>query len=90
MYQFFIPNLGIILPVYYRRYKLASSVNLYRFTHLRRFPQRGNLRKLFVGEASPIPFDCHLGCRLRIYSEYFLVTDFFAICIEVQFSINEK
>ncbi len=37
----FIPNLGIILPTYYRRYKLASSVNLYRFTHLRRFPPEG-------------------------------------------------
>ena len=67
----FIPNLGIILPVYYRRYKLASSVNLYRFTYLRRFPQRRNFRKLLVGEASPIPFERHLRCRLRIHSEYF-------------------
>ena len=41
----FIPNLGIILPVYYRRYKLASSVNLYRFTHFLDFPLRCNLRK---------------------------------------------
>ena len=61
----FIPDLGIILPVYYRRYKLASSVNLYRFTYLRRFPQMRNLRKLLVGEAFPIPFDRHLRCRLR-------------------------
>ena len=30
----FIPNLGIILPAYYRYYKLASSANLYRFTNL--------------------------------------------------------
>ena len=67
----FIPNLGIILPVYYRRYKLASSVNLYRFTYLRRFPQMRNLRKFLVGEAFPIPFDRHLRCRLRIHSEYF-------------------
>lgn len=67
----FIPNLGIILPVYYRRYKLASSVNLYRFTYLRRFPQRRNFRKLLVGEASPIPFERHLRCQLRIHSEYF-------------------
>ena len=67
----FIPNLGIILPTYYRRYKLASSVNLYRFTHLRRFPQRRNFRKLLVGEASPIPFERHLRCQLRIHSEYF-------------------
>ena len=67
----FIPNLGIILPTYYRRYKLASSVNLYRFTYLRRFPQRRNFRKLLVGEASPIPFERHLRCRLRIHSEYF-------------------
>ena len=67
----FIPDLGIILPAYYRRYKVASSVNLYRFTYLRRFPQRRNLRKLLVGEASPIPFERHLRCQLRIHSEYF-------------------
>ena len=67
----FIPNLGIILPTYYMRYKLASSVNLYRFTYLRRFPQRRNFRKLLVGEASPIPFERHLRCQLRIHSEYF-------------------
>ena len=67
----FIPNLGIILPAYYERHKLASSVNLYRFTYLRRFPQRRNFRKLLVGEASPIPFERHLRCRLRIHSEYF-------------------
>ena len=30
----FITNLGIILPIYYERYKLASSANLYRFTNL--------------------------------------------------------
>ena len=67
----FIPDLGIILPAYYRRYKVASSVNLYRFTYLRRFPQMRNLRKLLVGEAFPIPFDRHLRCRMRIHSEYF-------------------
>ena len=55
----------------YRRYKLASSVNLYRFTYLRRFPQMRNLRKLLVGETFPTPFDRHLRCRLRIHSEYF-------------------
>ena len=58
------------MPVYCRRYKLASSVNLYRFTYLRRFPQRRNFRKLLVGEASPIPFERHLRCQLRIHSEY--------------------
>ena len=58
------------MPVYCRRYKLASSVNLYRFTYLRRFPQRRNFRKLLVGEASSIPFERHLRCQLRIHSEY--------------------
>ena len=64
----FIPNLGIILPTYYMRYKLASSVNLYRFTYLRRFPQRRNFRKLLVGEASPIPFEHHLPMMAARFS----------------------
>ena len=48
----FIPNLGIILPVYNRRYKLASSVNLYRFTIF---------ANPLVGATSPIPFEHHLS-----------------------------
>ena len=51
----FIPNLGIILPVYNRRYKLASSVNLYRFTYLRRFPQRRNFRNCLLGKHPQSP-----------------------------------
>ena len=57
----FIPDLGIILPAYYRRYKVASSVNLYRFTHFLDFPFGAIFANLLVGEASPIPFERHLG-----------------------------
>ena len=66
-YSQFGNNSAIILVLH----KVASSVNLYRFTYLRRFPQRRNFRKLLVGEASPIPFERHLRCQLRIHSEYF-------------------
>lgn len=61
----FIPDLGIILPAYYRRYKVASSVKLYRFTRLRRFPQRGNLCKFsLLGEhpQSPLNDTYGVGC----------------------------
>ena len=90
MYQFFISNLGIILPVYYRCYKLASSVNLYRFTYLRRFPQRRNFRKLLVGGSIPNPLWTPPAVSAAHSFWILLLTDFCAICIEVQFSINEK
>ena len=67
----FIPNLGIILPAYHRRYKLASSVNLYRFTHFLDFPFGAIFANLLVGEASPIPFDRYLRYRLLVHSERF-------------------
>ena len=99
MYQFFIPNLGIILPVYYRCYKLAwrfciKRKNLYRFSHLNDLPvppdSVDKSSQLLVGEASPIldkfaSWERHLRCRLRIHSEYFYLVTFYAICIEVQF-----
>ena len=67
----FIPKLGIILPIYYERYKLASSVNLYRFTHFLDFPFGAIFANLLVGEASPIPFDRYLRYRLLVHSERF-------------------
>jgi len=67
----FIPNLGIILPVYYRRYKLASSVNLYRFTHFLDFPFGAIFANLLVGAASPIPFEHHLPMMAARFSIVF-------------------
>ena len=48
--------------------KQCKPVQVYSFSW---FPLWVNLRKLLVGEASPIPFERHLWCRLRIHSEYF-------------------
>ena len=48
--------------------KQCKPVQVYSFSW---FPLWVNLRKLLVGEASPIPFERHLGWRLRIHSEYF-------------------
>ena len=64
MYQFFIPNLGIILPVYYRRYKLASSVNLYRFTHFLDFPSGSIFVNCLLGQhpQSPLNATSGVGC----------------------------
>ena len=71
VYRLFIPNLGIILPIYYWALQIGKQckpVQVYSFSW---FPLWVNLRKLLVGEASPIPFERHLWCRLRIHSEYF-------------------
>ena len=48
--------------------KQCKPVQVYSFSW---FPLWVNLRKLLVGVASPIPFERHLWCRLRIHSEYF-------------------
>lgn len=48
--------------------KQCKPVQVYSFSW---FPLWVNLRKLLVGAASPIPFERHLRCRLRIHSEYF-------------------
>ena len=60
----FIPNLGIILPVYYRRYKLASSVNLYRFTHFLDFPSGSIFVNCLLGQhpQSPLNATYGVGC----------------------------
>ena len=60
----FIPNLGIILPVYYRRYKLASSVNLYRFTHFLDFPAGSIFVNCLLGKhpQSPLNATYGVGC----------------------------
>ena len=60
----FIPNLGIILPAYYRRYKLASSVNLYRFTHFLDFPAESIFVNCLLGKhpQSPLNATCGVGC----------------------------
>ena len=57
----FIPNWGTILPAYYRRYKVASSVNLYRFTRLRRFPQRGIFVNCLFGKHPQSPLNATWG-----------------------------
>ena len=60
----FIPNLGIILPVYYRRYKLASSANLYRFTHFLDFPSGSIFVNCLLGKhpQSLLNATCGVGC----------------------------
>ena len=50
------------------RYKLASSVNLYRFTHFLDFPFGAIFANLLVGEASPIPFEHHLPMMATRFS----------------------
>jgi len=60
----FIPNLGIILPAYYRCYKLASSVNLYRFTHFLDFPAGSIFVNCLLGKhpQSPLNATYGVGC----------------------------
>ena len=60
----FIPDLGITLPVYYRRYKLASSVNLYRFTHFLDFPSGSIFVNCLLGQhpQSPLNATYGVGC----------------------------
>ena len=60
----FIPNLGIILPAYYERHKLASSVNLYRFTHFLDFPSGSVFVNCLLGKhpQSPSNATCGVGC----------------------------
>ena len=60
----FIPNLGIILPAYHRRYKLASSVNLYRFTHFLDLPSGSIFVNCLLGKhpQSPLNATCGVGC----------------------------
>ena len=55
----------------FNKNKLASSVNLYRFTHFLDFPFGAIFANLLVGAASPIPFERYLRYRLRIHSERF-------------------
>ena len=43
---------------------MASSVNLYRFTHFLDFPSGAIFANLLVGEASPIPFERYLETDL--------------------------
>ena len=60
----FIPDLGIILPAYYRRYKLASSINLYRFTHFLDFPSGSIFVNCLLGKhpQSLLNATCGVGC----------------------------
>ena len=54
------------------RDKLASSVNLYRFTHFSRiFPFGAIFANLLVEGASPIPFERYLRYRLLVHTERF-------------------
>ncbi|MBU5465101.1 hypothetical protein [Anaerotignum sp. MSJ-24] len=47
---------------------MASSVNLYRFTHFLAFPFGAIFANLLVGEASPIPFEHHLPMMTTRFS----------------------
>ena len=60
----FIPKSGIILPIFYERYKLASSVNLYRFTHFLDFPAGSIFVNCLLGKhpQSPLNATCGVGC----------------------------
>ena len=60
----FITNLGIILPIYYERYKLASSANLYRFTHFLDFPSGSIFVNCLLGKhpQSLLNATCGVGC----------------------------
>ena len=60
----FIPDLGIILPAYYRRYKVASSVNLYRFTHFLDLPSGSIFVNCLLGKhpQSPLNATYGVGC----------------------------
>ena len=52
--------------------KLASSVNLYRFTHFLDFPSGAIFANLLVEEASPIPFERYLRYRRSFILNVFL------------------
>ena len=52
----FIFKLGIILPTYYEQHKLASSVNLYRFTHFLEFPCGLSFTNCLLGKPPQSPF----------------------------------
>lgn len=64
VYRLFISNLGIILPIYYERYKLASSANLYRFTHFLDFPSGSIFVNCLLGKhpQSLLNATCGVGC----------------------------
>ena len=47
---------------------MASSVNLYRFTHFLDFPFGAIFANLLVGAASPIPFEHHLSMMATRFS----------------------
>ena len=47
--------------------KQCKPVQVHLFTKI---PPEEKFSQLLVGEASPIPFDRHLRCRLRIHSEW--------------------
>ena len=51
-------------------HKLASSVNLYRFTHFLDFPSGSIFTNLLVGEASPSPFERYLRYRLHDFQSF--------------------
>ena len=64
VYRLFISNLGIILPIYYERYKLASRANLYRFTHFLDFPSGSIFVNCLLGKhpQSLLNATCGVGC----------------------------
>ena len=50
--------------------KLASSVNLYRFTHFLDFPSGSIFANCLLGEASPSPFERYLRYRLHDFQSF--------------------
>lgn len=59
-----IPNLGIILTDILPFYKLASSANLYRFTHFRKITFGCFFANCLLGQhpQSPLKSSCDDGC----------------------------
>ena len=66
-----IPNLGIILTDILPFYKLASSANLYRFTHFRKITFGCFFANCLLGQhpQSPLKSSCDDGCS-------FILNDF--------------
>ena len=65
-------QVGNNLPITLCLHKVASRVNLYRFTHFLEFSFGSFFVHLLVGATSPIPFERHLRCPLHSHSDRFI------------------
>ena len=57
-------------------HKLASSVNLYRFTHFLDFLAGSIFANCLLGEASPSPFERYLRYRLHDFRSFYKKQNF--------------